>query len=656
MKTLSWIDDGIESVSSKGTKSQLKCSRKSDQSEELEFEVADSDMPQDQEGNLDSTTRTNLKLLMTLASSADKLSKIFDELMSTPIDFSAYIMESARDVYSKRIIIAVIKLQIVECHNYKHLDWIIVRRDDDKLYTFKEGDFNRPRIQDIKDMLLLLVQGKLTNLTVEERLTFNRKIQFPDREARYEKHVSENAKTSDRGRGRVKVVTRGVTPPKKVRKFKKLASPKLTNVLASPKEPTKKSKRVKRPAKKSTNAPIAGVVIIDTPGVSVSKKKAPAKTERDKCIELLSDAVLLEYSQLKKAFMKSKQETHKLQASGSSEGADFELEVPDESKAKSSDTSEGTDSEDENESDDNNDKGNENDDDGEEEKQEEKYVHTPDYSIPTDEETDDENKEFDDEEYDDLYKDVNVRSKVAEHEEVGKGDVDMTNVTHESGSQEKSYEQVVEDAHMTLTTLQKTEGLKQSSSVSSDFASKFLILDNVSPVVNKVAYMMNVKSTLTLEPTTEPSTTLIPALLDFSSLFEFNHRVSTLKKELSPLNQVDHSAQILISIISQILTMVDDHLSTRIGFATQTTFQSYTAEFEKKAQEEKDRYINLVEKSIKDIIKDEVKSQLPQILPKEVSNFSTPVIQGAINELLKNVIVAKSSSQSKSTYEAVASL
>ncbi|GKB40383.1 hypothetical protein Tco_0885325 [Tanacetum coccineum] len=47
------------------------------------------------------------------------------------------------------------------------------RGDDDKLYKFKEGDFNRLHIQDIKDMLLLLVQGKLTNLTIEERLAFN---------------------------------------------------------------------------------------------------------------------------------------------------------------------------------------------------------------------------------------------------------------------------------------------------------------------------------------------------------------------------------------------------------------------------------------------------------------------------------------------------
>nr|GEV32638.1 hypothetical protein [Tanacetum cinerariifolium] len=47
------------------------------------------------------------------------------------------------------------------------------RKDDDKLYKFKEGDFKRLRIQDIKDMLLLLVQGKLTNLTVEEYFAFN---------------------------------------------------------------------------------------------------------------------------------------------------------------------------------------------------------------------------------------------------------------------------------------------------------------------------------------------------------------------------------------------------------------------------------------------------------------------------------------------------
>nr|GFB40982.1 hypothetical protein [Tanacetum cinerariifolium] len=65
-------------------------------------------------------------------------------------------MESAQDVYSKRRIIAVTELQIVKWHNYKHLDWITVHKDDDRLYKFKQGDFKRLRIQYIEDMLLLL--------------------------------------------------------------------------------------------------------------------------------------------------------------------------------------------------------------------------------------------------------------------------------------------------------------------------------------------------------------------------------------------------------------------------------------------------------------------------------------------------------------------
>ncbi|GJU61646.1 hypothetical protein Tco_1243481 [Tanacetum coccineum] len=71
--------------------------------EEPEFEVADLDMPQDQEENPEPTAPDwndrktpqqglTQSWLMTLESSADKPSKTFDELMSTPINFSAYIM------------------------------------------------------------------------------------------------------------------------------------------------------------------------------------------------------------------------------------------------------------------------------------------------------------------------------------------------------------------------------------------------------------------------------------------------------------------------------------------------------------------------------------------------------------------------------------
>nr|GEX55576.1 hypothetical protein [Tanacetum cinerariifolium] len=102
--------------------------------------------------------------------------------------------------------------------------------------------------------------------------------------------------------------------------------------------------------------------------------------------------------------------------------------------------------------------------------------------------------------------------------------------------------------------------------------------------------------------------------------------------------------------------MVDAQLSTRLKYFIKKSFRSYAVEFKKKAKDERKRYIDLVEKSMKEIIKDEVKSQLPEILPKEVSNYATPVIQSSITESLENIILPKSSSQPKSTYEAAASL
>nr|GEX58891.1 putative reverse transcriptase domain-containing protein [Tanacetum cinerariifolium] len=83
----------------------------------------------------------------------------------------------------------------------------------------------------------------------------------------------------------------GKVPPKKARKFKKPVSPKLKIVHVSPKEPTQKGKRVKRPTKKATTAPTTGVIIRDTPNKSVSNKKAPVKAEKGKGSRVTKDEV-----------------------------------------------------------------------------------------------------------------------------------------------------------------------------------------------------------------------------------------------------------------------------------------------------------------------------------------------------------------------------
>ncbi|GJR23569.1 hypothetical protein Tco_0972096 [Tanacetum coccineum] len=75
--------------------------------------------------------------------------------------------------YDRHAIIAITNLKIMTFYSYSHLEDITVRRQDDQLYKFREGDFKRLRRQDIKDMLLLLVQDKLTNLSLDDRYAPN---------------------------------------------------------------------------------------------------------------------------------------------------------------------------------------------------------------------------------------------------------------------------------------------------------------------------------------------------------------------------------------------------------------------------------------------------------------------------------------------------
>nr|GEX73945.1 ribonuclease H-like domain-containing protein [Tanacetum cinerariifolium] len=343
----------------------------------------------------------------------------------------------------------------------------------------------------------------------------------------------------------------GKVPPKKARKYKKVASPsrKLSPVKEA--EPVKKAKRVKRLAKKSATAPTSGVVIRDTPSVSVMKKKAPPKGDRSKGIELLSDATLLSAAQVPD---ESKDKT-----TGTDEGTGTKpgvLDVP--SYESDSDNESWGDSEDEsddiNDDDDDDDNINNNDsknefDDGNDAHDSEGIVldENPSFTLKDYDEEHESDEDYENvykEEDDDLFKDVDVILLGAEHEKEREGDEEMTDAD-QNVSQEKSYEQVIEDAH-----------------------------------VHSLLY----------------------------------RRLKAQDKAL-------------------------------LFYPTSL-----------KAQEERRLCINVIEKSVKDIIKDKVKSLLPHILPKQVSDFATPVIKSTINESLDNVFLAKSSSQPKPTYEATKSL
>ncbi|GJY39039.1 hypothetical protein Tco_0425403 [Tanacetum coccineum] len=156
-------------------------------------------------------------------------------------------------------------------------------------------------------------------------------------------------------------------------------------------------------------------------------------------------------------------------------------------------------------------------------------------------------------------------------------DADQGGANQHNVSQELGFEQIEEDAHVTLTVVhdtQKTEGPMQSSCVSSDFIHKLLNFENTSPADNEIASLMDTtvrheepssqtsslftvpvtvipkttsaftttippppppsfnplsqQATLTHTTTTSEATTSFLTLPDFSSIFRFNERVTNL--------------------------------------------------------------------------------------------------------------------------------
>ncbi|GJU27210.1 hypothetical protein Tco_1165831 [Tanacetum coccineum] len=462
------------------------------------------------------------------------------------------------------------------------------------------------------------------------------------------------------------------------------------------------------------------------------KKKQPTKFPKAKGLDVLSKVALTKVEQLKMATKRSKKQFYSSHASGSGDGVDTQSKVPHEQHLKKTGADEGIgtipgvpdvpiyesesekeswgDSEEEDEEDENDseDKSNGNDDDANDDDNQE-----GDDTNDDDEETDsdrtesdrikihvlnyattkyyeEEEEKIDDEEMMDeeedhevtkeLYDDVNVN--------LGNEDTDMTNADQgaseqQNVSQESGFEQVEEDAHVTLTLVldtQKVDEPVKSSSVSSDFTSKLLNLENPSPTDNEIASLLDTtarhatavleitssftttipppplffnpllqQATPTPTPKTSETTTSFPSLLDFSFVFRFNNRVTNLVKDLSKIKQVDQYAQALSSITA----IVDRYIDNKLREAINKAIQAHNLDCIQEAQDEKNAYVELVDTSMRALINEEVNTQLPQILPQVVSDFANHVIEKNVIESVEDAVLTRSSSQPKSTYDAL---
>ncbi|GJT27788.1 ribonuclease H-like domain-containing protein [Tanacetum coccineum] len=185
----------------------------------------------------------------------------------------------------------------------------------------------------------------------------------------------------------------------------------------------------------------------------------------------------------------------------------------------------------------------------------------------------------------------------------------------------------------------------QSSFVSSDFTSKLLNLDNPSLTDTTIASLMDTtvhheitsattvplpppffnplqqEATPTPTPTTSETTTSLPALPDFDSIFKFNERVFNLEKYVSKIKQVNQYAQALSSIPA----IVDRYMDNKLGEAINKAIHAHNLTIEKKLKLRK-------------------------------GNVATPVIEKNVTKYVEAAVLTRSSSQPTSTYKAAASL
>ncbi|GJS68959.1 hypothetical protein Tco_0683524 [Tanacetum coccineum] len=249
----------------------------------------------------------------------------------------------------------------------------------------------------------------------------------------------------------------------------------------------------------------------------------------------------------------------------------------------------------------------------------------------------------------------------------------MNDAQQENENLETTQEQVIEDAYVTISTImKKIEVPVTSSSHSSDLVSKFLKFSNIPHADAEIVSLLDVhvyhevprtqsptrltipvfvitesspvytnipQSSQTFTPppiliTTNPppkieTTNPLSTLPGFASVFRFNDRITSLEKEVTELKKDP--------LHTQVTTLVDEHLDTRLG-------------------ETREEFMKFLSESLTTRIKEQVKDQLPQILPKEVSNFTPPMIKELIKESRDEVTLAKVSYQPHSTYETASTL
>nr|GEU79848.1 hypothetical protein [Tanacetum cinerariifolium] len=371
--------------------------------------------------------------------------------------------------------------------------------------------------------------------------------------------------------------------------------------IASGAAPPKTKASVKK-TKSSSDTTITPLTAAGTRLSTSAKGKQPAKSSKAKGLTVLFEVAMTKAERMKLATIRSLQQTHISQASGS--GAD-----------------EGTE-EDDDQDDDDQDEGN--DDDQDTDNDGDDFVH-PKLSIHEEEAKDEESfdpivqtpENSDDEGNDDASLGLNVGSEEGHDAEDDNDklyrDVNINLEGRDVQMIDVHTTQEFEDTHVTLTPV-NPDGQQQSSSVSSQFGTSMLNPKPDAGIASLFETTLRVPHAPT-PPTTAPST-FLQDLLNFGSLFRFDHRLKTLEANLSEFVQTNQFARAISSIPEILERYMDQRMNKAI-------------------------------KIIKEQVKEQVNVQVSKILPK---------IEKTVNEQLEAEVLTRSSNSSKTSYVVAADL
>ncbi|GJW90771.1 hypothetical protein Tco_0168324 [Tanacetum coccineum] len=192
----------------------------------------------------------------------------------------------------------------------------------------------------------------------------------------------------------------------------------------------------------------------------------------------------------------------------------------------------------------------------------------------------------------------------------GKGtDAEMTEAQQKNENLETTQEQVVDDAHVTITTVtKKTEVSPLDVPVHHEVpraqARTFLtipvfVIPESSPVFTNISQSSHIPTPPSIQTTPIPPPTIetsnpLSNLSDFASVFQFNDRITTLEKEVADLKKDP--------LHTQVTSLVDSHLDTRLG-------------------ETREELMNFLSESLTARIKEQTSSQ-PQSTYEAASNLT----------------------------------